>query len=303
MTTTYRRKITRAVFPVAGLGTRLLPVTKSVPKEMLTLVDRPLIDYAVREALEAGIEDLIFVTARGKSALTDYFDDAPLLEAALETAGKWDLRKELRGINGGIGKIAYVRQAQALGLGHALLCAKKLLPDNEPFAVLLPDDVIRAPIGALSQMIEAYQDVGGCIIAATEVARTDVTDYGIIDPGERVGAVTRVRGLIEKPKVHEAPSNLAIVGRYILQPEVLSNIQDRRSIIHREIELTNAIAQEIAKGRDVFAFEFEGKRFDCGSKLGLAQANVALALERPDLRENMSDFLKQHLASEIDEVD
>ena len=296
------RKVTRAVFPVAGLGTRFLPATKAVPKEMLTLVDRPLIDYAVREAREAGIEEFIFVTSRGKSSLGDYFDDAPQLEAALEAAGKWDLLEELRATNIGGGRIAYVRQAKPLGLGHAVACARKFLPSNEPFAVLLPDDVISAPAGALSQMAEAYQDVGGCMVAAMEVAPGDVSSYGVVDPVDAVGRVTPARGLVEKPKVAEAPSNLAVVGRYILVPSVLDTLEAQRPSSGGEIQLTDAIAAEIREGRGVAAFQFEGERFDCGSKLGYLEATISLALQNEDpsgtLRARLRDLLRQPEAAE-----
>lgn len=276
------RKVTRAVFPVAGLGTRFLPATKATPKEMLTLVDRPLIDYAVREAREAGIEEFIFVTSRSKSSLGDYFDDAPQLEATLEASGKWDLLDELRETNIEGGRIAYVRQAKPLGLGHAVLCAKKFLPEDEPFAVLLPDDVINAPVGALSQMVEAYEDVGGCMVAAMEVAPEDVPSYGVIDPVEAVGRVTPARGLVEKPKPSEAPSNLAVVGRYILTPGVLDTLSRQGPGSGGEIQLTDAISAEISGGRPVAGFRFEGERFDCGSKIGYLEATMSLALRQQD---------------------
>jgi len=293
------RKVTRAVFPVAGLGTRFLPATKAVPKEMLTLVDRPLIDYAVREAREAGIEEFIFVTSRGKSSLGDYFDDAPQLEAALEAAGKWDLLEELRATNIGGGRIAYVRQAKPLGLGHAVACAKKFLPSDEPFAVLLPDDVISAPVGALRQMVEAYQDVGGCMVAAMEVAPGDVSSYGVVDPVDAIGRVTPARGLVEKPRAAEAPSSLAVVGRYILAPSVLDTLETQRPSAGGEIQLTDAIAAEIREGRGVSAFKFEGERFDCGSKLGYLEATLALALERADMGGTLKEFVLARLAKKL----
>ena len=236
-----KTRVTRAVFPVAGLGTRFLPATKSIPKEILTLVDRPLIDYAFQKAREAGIEEFIFVTSRGKSALGDYFDDAPLLEQALEASRKWDLLEALQSTNVASGKIAYIRQAQPMGLGHAVLCAKKFLPDDEPFAVLLPDDVIDAPTGALRQMVDAHEEFGGSIVAAMEVAPSEVSSYGVIDPVESVGRLTRARGLVEKPTPSDAPSNLAVVGRYILAPTVLETLARQKPGAGGEIQLTDVI--------------------------------------------------------------
>ena len=294
------RKITRAVFPVAGLGTRFLPATKATPKEMLTLIDRPLIDYAVREAREAGIEEFIFVTSRGKSSLGDYFDDAPQLEAALEASGKWDLLSELRNTNVEGGRIAYVRQANALGLGHAVFCAKKFLPEDEPFAVLLPDDVIKAPVGALKQMVEVYKNTGGCLVAAMEVPAEEVSSYGVIDSADAIGSVVPVRGLIEKPNTAEAPSNLAVVGRYILTPSVLETLGRQQPDAGGEIQLTDAIASEIAAGRKVSSYKFIGERFDCGSKIGYLEATLALALEAEDvgplLRARIGQYLKSWVA-------
>lgn len=278
-----KTKVTRAVFPVAGLGTRFLPATKSIPKEILTLVDRPLIDYAFQEAREAGIEEFIFVTSRGKSALGDYFDDAPLLEQALEASRKWELLEALQSTNVASGNIAYVRQAQPMGLGHAVLCAKKFLPDDEPFAVLLPDDVIDGPTGALRQMVDAHREAGGSIVAAMEVAPSEVSSYGVIDPVERVGRLTRAGGLVEKPTLAEAPSNLAVVGRYILAPTILETLARQKPGAGGEIQLTDAIDAEIAAGRPVTAFRFDGERFDCGSKIGYLEATLTLALKRRDL--------------------
>jgi len=216
--------VRKAIFPVAGLGTRFLPATKSIPKEILTLVDRPLIDYAVEEARAAGIEDFIFVTSRGKSALSDYFDDAPDLEARLEAAGKWDALKAVRRASMPSGKIAYVRQNKPLGLGHAVACAAHLIGD-EPFAVVLPDDVIRGEMGGLAQLVEAHEEVGGCVVAATRVPKSEISRYGVIAPDEfapKAGArLTRAAGLVEKPAPEDAPSDLAVVGRYILTPNIM----------------------------------------------------------------------------------
>lgn len=296
----FKRKVTRAVVPVAGLGTRFLPATKATPKEMLTLVDRPLIDYAISEAREAGIEEFIFVTSRGKSSLGDYFDDAPLLEAALRSGKKWDLLETLQKSNIGGGRIAYVRQERALGLGHAVLCAQKFLPDDEPFAVILPDDVINASEGALKQMIDAYDEIGGCLIAAMEVPDQDVASYGIIDPLESIGRVTLAHKLVEKPTVSEAPSNLAIVGRYILTPSVLKTLERQAPGAGGEIQLTDAIASELSAGRNVAGFKFDGERFDCGSKAGFMEATMALALESnelaPKLLARFSKYYQSHAA-------
>lgn len=284
------RRVSKAIFPVAGLGTRFLPATKSVPKEIMTLVDRPLIQYAIDEARAAGIEDFIFVTSRGKSALEDYFDLAPDLEAALEKKGKTELLEVLRSTNMDSGTIAYLRQHKALGLGHAVSCARKLIGD-EPFAVILPDDVIAAEKPCLQQMVEAYQDTGGAMVAAMEVAPEQTSSYGVLDIAEQNGAVTKVRGMVEKPAQGTAPSNLAVIGRYILTPQVLKNMDSIGRGAGGEIQLTDAIAQEITAGRDVFGYSFKGERYDCGSKAGFLQATVAFALARDDLREDLAGFL------------
>ncbi|MBV6639019.1 MAG: UTP--glucose-1-phosphate uridylyltransferase, partial [Mameliella sp.] len=212
-------KVTKAIFPVAGLGTRFLPATKSVPKEIMTLVDRPLVQYAIDEARAAGIEEFIFVTSRGKGALEDYFDVAPQLEEELRRKGKDALLDILLSTNMDSGEIAYIRQHKALGLGHAIWCARRLV-GNEPFAVMLPDDVIAADKPCLQQMVEAYRDTGGCMVAAMEVPRDKVSAYGVLDCSEDMGHMVKVRGMVEKPKAEDAPSNLAVIGRYILSPDV-----------------------------------------------------------------------------------
>jgi UTP--glucose-1-phosphate uridylyltransferase len=222
------RRVTKAVFPVAGLGTRFLPATKSIPKEILTLVDRPLIQYAIDEARAAGITEFIFVTARGKSALEDYFDRAPELESALRTKGKTDLLEVLDDTNMDSGAIAYIRQHQALGLGHAVWCAKRLIGD-EPFAVILPDDVIAAAKPCLQQMVEAYAEIGGCMVAAMEVPSAQTSSYGVLDVDLCAGPVLRVKGMVEKPAPGAAPSNLAVIGRYILTPEVLGHLDRKQA--------------------------------------------------------------------------
>ncbi len=286
------RKVTKAIFPVAGLGTRFLPATKSVPKEIMTLVDRPLIQYAIDEARAAGIEDFIFVTARGKSALEDYFDVSPDLEADLEAKGKTDLLEILRGTNMDSGAIAYLRQNKALGLGHAVACARKLIGD-EPFAVMLPDDVIEGQTPCLQQMVEAYQETGGCMVATMEVSPEQASSYGVLDVAEQNGPLVRARGMVEKPAEGQAPSNLAVIGRYILTPQVLENLDHVERGAGDEIQLTDAIAAEIKSGRDVFGYRFQGQRYDCGSKAGFLQATVAFALARDDLRDEFADFLSQ----------
>jgi len=254
------QKVTKAVFPVAGLGTRFLPATKSIPKEILTLVDRPLIQYAIDEAREAGITEFIFVTSRGKSALEDYFDHSPVLEQTLAEKGKTDLLETLQHTNIDSGAIAYIRQHKAMGLGHAVWCARRLI-GNEPFAVLLPDDVIAAEKPCLKQMVEAHNEVGGSMVAAMEVPQDKVSSYGVLDVDAHVGKIAPVKGMVEKPKTHEAPSNLAVIGRYILTPEVLDNLSNVETGTGGEIQLTDAIAMEIEKGRLVSGLRFDGKRF------------------------------------------
>jgi len=285
-----KRKVTKAIFPVAGLGTRFLPATKSIPKEILTLVDRPLIQYAIDEARAAGITEFIFVTSRGKSALEDYFDVAPDLEAALHQKGKTELLDVLRTTNMESGAIAYIRQHQALGLGHAVWCARRLIGD-EPFAVVLPDDVIAAGTPCLQQMVEAYQDTGGCMVAAMEVPRARTQDYGVLDISKDVGHLVEVRGMVEKPLPEVAPSTTAVIGRYILTPHVLANLSKMRKGSGGEIQLTDAIAAEIAQGRKVYGHRFEGERYDCGSKRGYLRATVAFALAREEFRDDLNDFL------------
>ena len=284
------RPVRKAVFPVAGLGTRLLPATKTMPKEMLTVVDRPLIQYAVDEAREAGIEQLIFVTGRGKSSLVDYFDLGFELEATMEKAGK--SRAALDGSRTTPGELISVRQQQPLGLGHAVWCARHIVGD-EPFAVILPDDLMVGGLGvggALRQMVEAYNQVGGNIVCAEEVAADKTASYGIVTPGETRGNLTEVLGLVEKPKPEVAPSRLGIIGRYILQPEVMAILDARETGAGGEIQLTDAMAKLI--GRQPFhAVKVNAVRHDCGDKAGFVLANLALALDRDDLRPRVEEFL------------
>lgn len=284
-----RRKVTKAVFPVAGLGTRFLPATKSVPKEIMTLVDRPLVQYAIDEARAAGIKEFLFITSRGKSALEDYFDESPILERELRKKGKLDLLEDLKATNMESGAIAYMRQHKALGLGHAVWCARRLIGD-EPFAVMLPDDVISAEKPCLQQMVEAYEETGGNMVAAMEVPREKTSSYGILDVKEDMGAMVSVKSMVEKPKVEEAPSNLAVIGRYILDPAVLKNLNKLKTGAGGEIQLTDAIAQEI-DNTGVYGYRFRGQRFDCGSKAGFLQATVAFGLARDDLKDDLRRFL------------
>lgn len=284
------RAVTKAVFPVAGLGTRFLPATKSVPKEIMTLVDRPLIQYAIDEARAAGITDFIFVTSRGKSALEDYFDLAPELEAELKRKGKTELLDALNATNMESGAIAYIRQQKALGLGHAVWCARRLIGD-EPFAVILPDDVIAAETSCLKQMVDAYEETGGCMVAAMEVPAEKASSYGVLDYSGDDGSLVRVDAMVEKPPAGTAPSNLAVIGRYILTPDVMDTLNQRKKGAGGEIQLTDAIAAEIDAGRNVYGLRFRGQRFDCGSKSGFLQATVAFGLARPDLRDEFRQYL------------
>ncbi|MGI9390559.1 MAG: UTP--glucose-1-phosphate uridylyltransferase GalU [Boseongicola sp.] len=286
-----KRRVTKAIFPVAGLGTRFLPATKSVPKEIMTLVDRPLIQYAIDEARAAGIKEFIFVTSRGKSALEDYFDHAPELESRLRKSGKTALLATLKSTNMDSGAIAYIRQHKPMGLGHAVWCARRLIA-NEPFAVILPDDVIAAETPCLRQMVDAYAETGGSMVAAMEVPKDRTSSYGILDVENGQDGIGIVRGMVEKPDVSDAPSNLAVIGRYILTPSVLSTLNRQKQGSGGEIQLTDAIAEEITEGRAVHALRFKGQRFDCGSKAGFLQATVSFALARDELQDEFSTYLR-----------
>ena len=286
------RKVTKAIFPVAGMGTRFLPATKSVPKEIMTLVDRPLIQYAIDEARAAGIKEFIFVTSRGKGALEDYFDHAPQLEAQLRAKGKTKLLKMLEQTNMDSGAIAYIRQHKALGLGHAVWCARRLIAD-EPFAVILPDDVIAGEKPCLQQMVEAYEETGGNMVAAMEVPPEKSSSYGVLDIQEDMGSMVSVKGMVEKPSAEDAPSNLAVIGRYILSPSVLQKLNKLKSGAGGEIQLTDAIAAEIGTKHGVYGYRFRGQRFDCGSKAGFLQATVAFGLARDDLRDDLARYLRE----------
>lgn len=288
------RKVRTAIFPVAGMGTRFLPATKSIPKEMLPLVDRPLIQYAIDEARAAGIREFIFVTAKGKSALEDYFDASPLLERTLRQGDKQDLLDEVRRATMPSGAIAYIRQQEALGLGHAVWCARRLIAD-QPFAVILPDDVIAGTTPCLQQMVEAYGEQEGdcCMVAAMEVAPEETKSYGVLDPAGEDGALIRANGLVEKPAPADAPSNLAVIGRYILSPEVMHALGEKKKGAGGEIQLTDAIAEQAVQGRPVYGFRFQGQRYDCGSKIGFLKANIAFALARDDLGPELSSHLRE----------
>ena len=293
-----RKKVSKAIFPVAGLGTRFLPATKSVPKEIMTLVDRPLVQYAIDEARAAGIKEFIFVTSRGKSALEDYFDNAPQLEQQLRKAGKTELLEILKSTDMDSGEIAYMRQAKPLGLGHAVWCARRLIGGNEPFAVVLPDDIIAAEKPCLAQMVEAFEETQGNIVAAMEVPEEKASSYGVLDVKEDMGRIVSTKGLVEKPAPGEAPSNLAVIGRYILTPKVLQQLNKKKAGTGGEIQLTDAIADAREDGDEVYGFRFEGQRFDCGSKAGYLQATVAFALARDDLRDDLWAFLNEVVHAE-----
>ena len=283
-------RVRKAVFPVAGLGTRLLPATKSIPKEMITIVDRPLIQYAVDEAREAGIDELIFVTGRGKSALVDYFDQAFELEATLKDKGK--SLDVLAPSNAKFGEVITVRQQQPLGLGHAVWCARHIVGD-EPFAVLLPDELMLGKPGCLAQMIEAYDKVGGNIVAALEVPDSETHNYGVIEPGATSGRLTEIRGMVEKPAPGTAPSNLMLPGRYILQPEVMRALDAKERGAGGEIQLTDAMAKLIGT-QPFHAYLFDGERYDCGSAAGFVIANVAVAMQRGDVGPSVRQFIAGH---------
>ena len=287
-----RKPIRKAVFPVAGLGTRFLPATKAIPKELLPIVDRPLIQYAVDEAREAGIEQMIFVTGRGKTALVEHFDIAYELETTMSARGK-DL-SILEPTRFTPGDLITVRQQVPLGLGHAIWCARAIVGD-EPFAILLPDELMVGKPGCLAQMVEAYQQVGGNLISVLEVPREEVSSYGVIDPGATDGTLTEVRGLVEKPLVAQAPSNKIISGRYILQPEVMRTLEGQEKGAGGEIQLTDAMARMIGE-QPFHAVTFAGKRYDCGSKAGFIEATLALALQREDIGQDVRRMAQRLLA-------
>lgn len=283
-------KIRKAVFPVAGLGTRFLPATKSMPKEMLPVVDKPLIQYAVEEALAAGIEQLIFVTGRGKGALEDHFDRTCELEHTLAAKQKTDLLACIRDVVPESGTIVYTRQNEPLGLGHAIWCARDIVGD-EPFAVLLADDLIQANTPVLAQMIQQFQELQSSLLAVVEVDPEETDKYGIVDAEAKGDGVVQVRGMIEKPKPAEAPSNLAIIGRYLLMPEVFRHLGRKKTGAGGEIQLTDAMAM-LLKEQPFYGYLFEGVRFDCGTKTGFQMANIAFSFDRPEMKAQLLPFLK-----------
>lgn len=277
-----RKKVRKAIFPVGGLGTRFLPATKAMPKEMLPVVDKPLIQYAVEEARAAGIEEFIFVTGRGKTAIEDHFDQSLELRNFLQSRGKHDLWELIRDIPLGAGRVAYTRQPEPLGLGHAVWCARALVND-EPFAVLLADDLILSERPCLGQMIEAYNDLGGNMVAVMDVPREHTSRYGILDVENEDGQLVAAKGLVEKPKPANAPSTCAVVGRYILDPAVFNQLDRQERGAGGEIQLTDAIADLIG-AMPFHGLRYVGRRFDCGDKVGFLEANIAYALQRDDMK-------------------
>jgi UTP--glucose-1-phosphate uridylyltransferase len=286
--------VRKAIFPVGGLGTRFLPVTKAMPKEMLPVVDKPLIQYAVEEARAAGIEQLIFVTGRGKQAIEDHFDQSLELADSLAARGKQAELAALESILAAPGEVAYIRQQEPLGLGHAVWCARHLVGE-EPFAVLLADDLILSKTPCLGQMLEAHREVGGNMVAVMDVPREYTGSYGILDVVREDGRLAEAKGLVEKPLPEAAPSTLSIIGRYILQPQVFQELERQERGSGGEVQLTDAMARTIGP-IPFHGLRFEGKRFDCGTKTGFLEANIAFALERDDLNAEMAEILGRYLS-------
>jgi UTP--glucose-1-phosphate uridylyltransferase len=287
------RRVRKAVLPVAGLGTRFLPATKAVPKEMLTIVDKPVVQYAVEEAKEAGIEQFVFVTGRGKQVISDHFDHAYELEAQLAAREKTEQLNSLLEMLPKSGSVGFVRQQNPLGLGHAVWCARHFI-GNDPFAVLLPDDLMVGTPGSITQMIEAYNRVGGgCIVAAENKSREETKRYGVVDPGAKNGNATEVKALVEKPDPDKAPSTLCIIGRYILQPEIFAILGHQSRGAGNEIQLTDAMAKLIGT-MPFHAVETTCERYDCGDKVGFLHANIALGLRRPDIAPALREILKKY---------
>ncbi|MBB5518639.1 UTP--glucose-1-phosphate uridylyltransferase GalU [Amphiplicatus metriothermophilus] len=287
------KPVRKVVIPVAGLGTRVLPATKTIPKELLPVVDRPLIDYVVAEAREAGLETIVLVTGRGKGAIEDYFDHAYELEATLAAKSKTELLDELRAGLPAAGEVIATRQQAPLGLGHAVWCAREIVGD-EPFAVSLPDEIVPSRPGFLKQMLDAYARTGGNIVAVEEVDRSETSKYGVIAPKARRGDLIEMTGMVEKPAPEAAPSNFRIIGRYILQPEIFALLERQEKGAGGEIQLTDAMNK--LNGRQPFhACVCKGVIHDCGSKLGWLQANIALALERPEFAEALNAYLRARL--------
>jgi UTP--glucose-1-phosphate uridylyltransferase len=295
MTSSFK-PVRKAVFPVAGLGTRFLPATKAMPKEMLPLGDRPLIQHAFEEARDAGIEEFIFVTGRQKEMLEEHFDHQPELMQTLEARGKLDMIKKVTDCEMPEGKLFLTRQARPLGLGHAIWCARKLVGD-EPFAVMLPDDVIQAKTGCLSQMINAYNESGGNIVAVMDVPREETQKYGVLETGDTKDNMVEVKGLVEKPEPSKAPSTLSVIGRYILQPEVFDYLSAFEKGAGGEIQLTDAMAKLIGN-QPFHGLRFEGTRFDCGGRMGFIEANIAFALADAQIGDEVREMLKKHMGNE-----
>ena len=290
------KPIRKAVFPVGGLGTRFLPATKSMPKEMLPVVDKPLIQYAVEEAQGAGIEEFIFVTGRGKSAIEDHFDYSYELQDTLADRDKTEMLAAINAWMPPAGQVAYTRQQDPLGLGHAVWCARNLVGD-EPFAVLLADDLILSKTPCLKQMIDRQQQVGGNMLAVMDVRPEHTSRYGILDPGDDDGTLVQVRGMVEKPDPAKAPSTAAVIGRYVLQPEVFDHLSSHETGAGGEIQLTDAMARMIG-GAPFHGYRFEGTRFDCGDKVGFLHANLAFAMARPDMAAEVGAIVRS-VAAEI----
>lgn len=286
------KKVRKAVFPVGGLGTRFLPATKAMPKEMLPVVDKPLIQYAVDEARGAGIEEFIFVTGRGKTIIEDHFDRSYELESVLSERQKNDVLREITESVPKAGSIAYIRQQEPLGLGHAVWCAKRLVGD-EPFAVILADDLILAETPCLAQMTAAREEVGGGnMLAVMEVPKEHTSRYGILSPGKEEKNLIEINGLVEKPAPADAPSNLAVIGRYILEPNIFNLLENQARGAGNEIQLTDALSSMLG-GDPFFGMKFDGTRYDCGDKIGFLEANIAFALDREDMKGDLSDIVKK----------
>jgi UTP--glucose-1-phosphate uridylyltransferase len=288
-----KKPLRKAVLPVAGLGTRFLPATKATAKEMLPVVDKPLIQYAVEEARAAGIEQFCMVTGRGKTAIVEHFDVAFELEATLRERHKTEALKALEGTQTEPGSIVTVRQQVPLGLGHAIWCARAFIGED-PFAILLPDDLVLADTPCLRQLADAYRDTGGNIVAVTEVPREHTNRYGILKIGRDDGRLVEVKGLVEKPAPEDAPSNLSIIGRYVLMPEVIGHLAKMERGAGNEVQLTDGMAKLIGN-QPFHGLRYEGRRFDCGDKVGFLEAQIAFALKRPDLADAVRGFLKTYM--------
>jgi UTP--glucose-1-phosphate uridylyltransferase len=284
-------KLRKAIFPVGGLGTRFLPATKSMPKEMLPIVDKPLIQYAVEEARQAGIEQFIFVTGRGKSAIEDHFDHSYELQQTLLERGKTEMLTLVKEMLLEPGQVAYIRQQEPMGLGHAVWCARQLIGD-EPFAVLLADDLVKSDTPCLKQMVETWNEVGGNLVAAMDVPREHTSRYGILDVVSEEGRLAKAKGLVEKPKPAEAPSTLSIIGRYILQADVMQELGSQEKGAGGEIQLTDAMARTLDRV-DFHGYRFDGVRYDCGSKAGFVEATLAYAKEHEEIRDDLPGILER----------